>query len=106
MTRRTGWRTIRNRANASIKEALAVVAEVEATKEAERKARVAATRQAEAERVRLTAADVKGAGFVRDEYGWHRVVRVSAKSVTVETPYSWTDRIALDRILEARSADA
>src|SRR5690625_4265698 len=28
--------------------------------------------------------------LVRDSVGWHRVVRVNAKSVTVETGYSWT----------------
>lgn len=61
-----------------------------------------AEREAEARREKLTAEDVKGSTFVRDSLGWHRVVRVSAKSVTVETPYSWTDRIPLGKILEAR----
>lgn len=42
--------------------------------------------------------------FVRDRWGWHRVVRVSRKSVSVETPHSWTDRIALDRIIETRAS--
>lgn len=102
MSRRQGWRTSRNIANASIREALAVVAEVEALKESERQARVTAAREAEAARVRLTAEDVKGAVLVRDSFGWHKVVRVSAKSVTVETGYSWTDRIALGKVLEVR----
>lgn len=62
-----------------------------------------AHREAEKARVKLTAEDVKGAQFVRDTYGWHKVVRVSAKSVTVRTPYSWNDRIPLDRILEFRT---
>lgn len=61
-----------------------------------------AAREAEKARPKLTADDVRGAVAVRDSYGWHRVVRVSAKSVTVETPYSWTDRIALDKVLEVR----
>lgn len=41
--------------------------------------------------------------LVRDRWGWHRVVRVNRKSVSVETPYTWTDRIALDRIIETRA---
>ena len=57
----------------------------------------------EAARTKLTVADVKGARAVRDRFGWHKVVRVSAKSVTVETPYSWTDRIAIDKILQVAS---
>lgn len=40
--------------------------------------------------------------LVRDRSGWHRVVRVSAKSVSVETAWSWTDRIELSRIIETR----
>lgn len=103
MSRRQGWRASRNIANASIREALAVVAEHKAIEEAEHKARVAAVRQAEADRVRLTADDVRGARFVRDQFGWHKVIRVNAKSVTVETPYSWTDRLALDKVLEVRA---
>lgn len=49
-----------------------------------------------------TGDQIKAATHVRDRYGWHQVVRVSAKSVTVRTPYSWTDRIARDRVLEVR----
>jgi hypothetical protein len=67
---------------------------------ADYKARREAAAAKEAARVRLTVEDVKGARFVRDSCGWHEVVRVSAKSVTVETGYSWTDRIALEKILE------
>ena len=39
---------------------------------------------------------------VRDRFGWHLVARVNAKSVTVETAYSWTDRIPHDQILEVK----
>lgn len=46
---------------------------------------------------------MRGAVLVSDRFGWHKVVRVSAKSVTVETPHSWTDRIALDKVLEVRA---
>lgn len=46
---------------------------------------------------------LKPGDAVRDSTGWHRVVRVNAKTVTVETGYSWTDRIPTDRIIETRS---
>ena len=41
--------------------------------------------------------------LVRDSYGWHRVIRVNAKSVSVESGYSWTDRIPMSNVLETRS---
>jgi hypothetical protein len=68
----------------------------------ERYAARKADRAAEKARHKLTADDVRGAVAVRDAHGWHRVVRVSAKSVTVETAWSWTERIPLDRVLEVR----
>ena len=57
----------------------------------------------ERDRVLYTAADLVGATHVRDQFGWHRVVRVNAKSVTVETGYSWTDRIEVADILDVRT---
>lgn len=57
------------------------------------------------DRARLTHDDVKGATHVRTELGWHKVVRVNAKSVTVETGHSWTDRYEFDLILEARALE-
>lgn len=59
-------------------------------------------RIAELERARYTAADLSGAVAVKD-FQWHRVVKVNAKSVTVATPYSWTDRIPLDRITDFKT---
>lgn len=41
---------------------------------------------------------------VRDRHGWHRVVRVNAKSVTVATGYSWDDRIPHSKVVETRQA--
>ena len=61
---------------------------------------------AERDRRRLTADDIKGASHVRTVTGWHKVERVNAKSVTVATPYSWTDRYRLDEILETRTVVA
>lgn len=57
------------------------------------------------DRDRLTRSDVEGATHVRTKLGWHKVVRVNAKSVTVETAYSWTDRYEFDEILEARALE-
>ena len=62
-------------------------------------------RAAYAERVKLvtfTADELAAATHIRTDTGWHKVVRVSAKSVTVETGYSWTDRYALAKIIEVR----
>lgn len=59
--------------------------------------------QAEQQRTRFTRADLLGATHVRTRYGWHEVVKVNAKSVTVATAYSWTDLVALDKILEIRT---
>lgn len=63
-----------------------------------------AAREREATRIRYTAADLKDAVLVRTDIGWWRVIRVNGKSVTVETPYSWTERIPVDRVLEYREA--
>lgn len=48
-------------------------------------------------------AAIKPGWLVRDRYGWHRVVRASKKSVTVETAYSWTERIDRGKIVETRA---
>ena len=57
---------------------------------------------AEAERPRLTRADILGAVFVRTAYGWHKVVRVNATTVSVATGYSWVDRHPFDSIIDTR----
>lgn len=53
--------------------------------------------------VPFTPEELKAARFVRTSTGWHRVRRVNAKSVTVDTAYSWTDNHPLKRILEVRA---
>lgn len=78
--------------------------------EAQREARrvvAMALEAAQAERDAQAPCDIDGleAGdWVRDRFGWHQVVRVNRKSVTVSTPYSWTDRLGRDRITETRKA--
>jgi len=63
-------------------------------------------RELEAARVKFTATDLANAVIVRDEFGWHRVVRVNRVSVTVATAYSWTNSIPLAKVLEFREAKA
>jgi hypothetical protein len=53
--------------------------------------------------VSFTVEELKAARAVRTSSGWHRVAKVNAKSVSVETGYSWTDRYTLDKILEVRA---
>ena len=50
--------------------------------------------------VPFTVEQLRAATHVRTATGWHKVVRVSAKSVTVETGYSWTDRYVLANVLQ------
>lgn len=45
---------------------------------------------------------IQRATAVRDRHGWHKVIRVNRKTVTVESGYSWTETIPLDRIEDAR----
>ena len=62
-------------------------------------------REKEAARTRLTRADVEGATHIVDQYGQAReVVRVNAKTVTVKTPYSWTETVPIDKIRRAVKA--
>lgn len=56
----------------------------------------------ERDRVRLSREDIVGARFVRTLTGWRKVVRVNAKSVSVDSGYSWVDRIDFDRVFEIR----
>lgn len=65
---------------------------------AEGVARRKAEREAEKARVKFTAADLAGADAIYDGFTWHRVIRVNAKSVTVATPYSWTERVPIERV--------
>lgn len=60
----------------------------------------AAERRAAEEASKPTADEIRAARYVRDRLGWHSVIRVNGKSVSVATPYSWTDRIPFDKILE------
>ena len=52
--------------------------------------------------VPFTPEELKAARAIRTDAGWHKVRKVNAKSVTVETGYSWTDRYSLEKVLEVR----
>lgn len=67
---------------------------------------LAKARQAKASRRVFTRDDLEGVTQIRTRHGWHRVLRVNAKTVTVATDYSWTDRYRHDEILEIATAPA
>jgi len=48
----------------------------------------------------VTMEDLSDARAIRTVNGWQKVAKVNAKSVSVETGYSWTDRVAVDKVLE------
>ena len=62
-----------------------------------------ADRQAETDRVKITRDKLEGAVLVRSAlYGWRKVRRVNAKTVSVDSGYSWADLIPMDKILDYR----
>lgn len=76
-----------------------------AVAEAEKDAQIIKARLATQERnapIPFTEEQYKAAKVVRTKLGWHKVAKVNAKSVSVETGYSWTDRIERDKIIEVR----
>lgn len=93
-----GVQAFRRRAAATEREIDAAVAEVKA----ERRAEFAAAKQAhadrEAARRRYTREEVVGAGFVHDGHRWRKVVRVNTTTVSVESGYSWVDKIPFDKV--------
>lgn len=75
---------------------------IEAEKEAERRQAIAAN-QERYKRVPFTRDELEAARAIRTSSGWHRVVKVNTKSVTVSTGYSWNDRYELDKVLEVKA---
>jgi hypothetical protein len=96
---RTAYRARAAATERMVDEAVAAVkAEADARREAAKAA--AAIRNTP---VPFTDDDYNAARLVRTKLGWHKVAKVNAKSVSVETGYSWTDRIARDKVLEVRA---
>lgn len=93
-----GVQAYRRRAAATERMVDAAVAEVKAERRAawdEAKRKRAA---AEAARRRFTRDEIVGAGFVHDGRAWRKVVRVNTKTVSVESGYSWVDKIPFDKV--------
>lgn len=90
----------RNGARASEAAIDAALREQQATKDAAYIERRDAARVAEATRRRFTATELMYATRVRDSTGWHRVIRVNTKTVTVATAYSWTAAIPVNAVLD------
>lgn len=63
-------------------------------------------RLAEVERERLSREDIVGSSFVHDGNSWRRVVKVNAKTVSVDSGYSWVDRIPFEKIRAVRKSEA
>ena len=69
----------------------------------ERMAAKQVAKQAEADREKITRDKLEGAVLVRSAtYGWRKVRRVNAKTVSVDSGYSWADLIPLEKILDYR----
>ena len=100
--RRAGARNGARLAERAIDEALAAQQAERDAQHADGVARRKAAREAEKARVRFTAADLAGAELIHDGFAWHPVIRVNAKSVTVATPYSWTERVPIEQVRQYR----
>lgn len=102
MSKRDTLTAYRARAAATERSIDAALTEVKAAKEAAQ-AEASAAYAIRTAPVPFTPEELKTARAIRTTLGWHKVAKVNAKSVSVETGYSWTDRYAIDRILEVRS---
>ena len=78
----------------------AAVVGVRALRDAERAANIAASKAAEAARVKFTRDDIAGATAVRTAlYGWRLVRRVNAKTVSVDSGHSWAVLVKFEDVL-------
>ena len=96
---RSAYRSRAAATERSIDQALEEQKELSAAYQAE----LAAAYAEQTKPVPFTAEELQAARVVRTDVGWHKVSRVNAKTVSVETGYSWTDRIAIEKVLEVRS---
>lgn len=78
------------------------VAIVKAEKDAAWAAAKAKRAEVLAARGTFTRDDIVGAGFIHDGISWRKVVKVNAKSVSVESGYSWVDRVPFGKIIAVR----
>lgn len=45
-----------------------------------------------------SATDFSAGDLVKTRFGWRRIVRVNAKTLSVETAYSWADKVPYDEV--------
>jgi hypothetical protein len=95
---RTAYRA---RAAATERSVDAAIAEVEATEAAEAEARAAENAKRNAP-VPFTAEELAAARVVRTRFGWARLIRVNAKTVTIAGAFG-DDRVHVASILEVRA---
>jgi hypothetical protein len=92
----------RARAKKTNDEIAATLADVNAESRRRWREERASERLAELERVPLTRDDIVGAKVVRTAIGWQKVRTVNKVTVSVESGYSWADKIPFDKVLEVR----
>jgi hypothetical protein len=95
---RTAYRA---RAAATERSIDAALTEVKAAEEVERAERATAY-AAKHDPIPFSDEQLKAARAIRTDIGWHKVARVNTKTISVETGYSWTDKIAIEKVLEVR----
>jgi head-tail adaptor len=94
----SGVQAYRRRAAETERTVDAAVAAVKAERAAEFEKSKREHAEKEAARRIYTREDIVGAGFVHDGHSWRKVVRVNKKTVSVETAYSWVDRIPFAKV--------
>lgn len=94
-------KSLSRHAAADLADTLVQVAASRAAEAAEAKTRRAEAKVVEAARVRFTRDDIVGARYVRDRWGFWRVIRVNAATVSVEDGTD-TSHIPFSRVLEVR----
>jgi len=62
----------------------------------------AAAKEREANRRRYTRDDLEGATHIRDSFGWWRIQKLNAKTVTVDGMFG-PDRVPFDKIRDHRT---
>lgn len=93
-----GVQAYRRRAAATERMVDAAVAEVKAERRAAWDAAKVERAAREAARRMFARDEIVGAGFVHDGHSWRKVVRVNKQTVSVETGYSWVDKIPFGKI--------
>jgi len=59
-------------------------------------------RIAERDRVRFHRDDIVGALFILTKWGWKKVRTVNKVTVSVDSGYSWADKVAFDQVLQVK----